>query len=254
MNIIVFDTETIGKVNQDLLNVGYKIIDVDIQRAEYTILKQRDYLVTSLINNKVYCINDDFVGAKKYNAYMELLNQKRIIKRSIPQIFKTLTNDLEKYHVLFGYAYNNNFDLTRFAEHAERFQIDNPMESIPQFDIWGYASHYICNTEDYKKWALENNQLTATQKYLSTTVESVTRYLRNDLNFEESHTALSDTHWEINILMECVKRGADITRPMAKLMPKSDKVLTDTLVIKGEPMEISYKEKYTRNGKTTYKE
>ena len=52
MNVIIFDTETIGKVSQDLLNVGYKIIDIDIQQALYLMLNERDYLVNDLINNK----------------------------------------------------------------------------------------------------------------------------------------------------------------------------------------------------------
>ena len=253
MNIIVFDTETIGKVSQDLLNIGYHIVDVNIQQGTAEVLQKRDYLVTSLINNRVYCLNDDFVGAEKYGMYLTLLEDKQIIKRSIPQIFKTLANDLKRYNVLFGYAYNNQFDLDKFSKTAAQYGIDNPMETIPQFDIWGYACKYICDTPEYKTWATENGILTATQTYISTSVESVSKYLYNDLEFKEDHTALSDTKHELNILLECIKKGCDITRDTKRFFINSDKILNETLVINGETIEVEYKKKYTRNGKTTYK-
>ena len=66
MNVLVFDTETIGMISQDLINVGYKIIDINIQQANYKTLIQRDYIVANLYNNVVYCMNDAFVGSKKY--------------------------------------------------------------------------------------------------------------------------------------------------------------------------------------------
>ena len=69
MNICIFDTETVGKVSQDLLNVGYKIIDLNIQQGTYKVLQERDYLVGKLFNNTIYMLNDDFVGAVKYAKY-----------------------------------------------------------------------------------------------------------------------------------------------------------------------------------------
>ena len=73
MKVIVFDTETIGKVSQDLINVGYKIIDINIQQGDGKVLCERDYLVRNLFDNEVYCINDDFVGIEKYTFYKSIL-------------------------------------------------------------------------------------------------------------------------------------------------------------------------------------
>lgn len=253
MNIIIFDTETIGKVSQDLLNVGYKIIDLNIQTEEYKVLCERDYLVRDLINNKVYCINDDFVGLKKYTMYQGLLADGKVIKRNLKQIYTTLLNDIKKHQVIFGYAYNCNFDLDKFKRHCPD-GMTNPFDTIPVFDIWDYAANLICQTEEYKEWALANNQITQTEKYISTSVEAVARYLYNNLDFVEDHTALSDVQHETEILVECVKRGADITRPMkSNHFIKTEKVLIDTIVVDGLEMEITYKNKYNRNGKTYYK-
>ena len=255
MRVIVFDTETIGKVSQDLLNVGYKIIDIDIQKGTYTLLVERDYLVRELINNRVYCINDDFVGEKKYGKFLMALEQKQVIKRNIPQIFTTLTNDLKKYKVLFGYAFNCDFDIDKFVKTANEFEIDNPLENLPIFDIWAYAYQYICETAEYQIWAKENNVLTPTEMYLQTSVEGICKYLYNNLDFVEDHTALSDVQHETNILMECIKRGCDITRPLPKAKRlKSDKVFTKTIVLpNGVSIEFDYKTLYIRGDKTTYK-
>jgi hypothetical protein len=253
MNIIIFDTETIGKVSQDLLNVGYKIIDLNIQTGDGKVLCERDYLVRALIDNEVYCINDDFVGIKKYMMYKGLLADGKIIKRNLKQIYTTLLNDIKKHQVLFGYAYNCNFDLDKFKRHCPDGVV-NPFDTIPVFDIWDYAANLICQTEDYKEWALANNQITQTEKYISTSVEAVARYLYNNLEFVEDHTALSDVQHETEILIECVKRGADITRPMkSNHFIKTEKVLTETIVVDGVETEIKYKNKYSRNGKTYYK-
>ena len=253
MKIIVFDTETIGKVNQDLLNVGYKIIDLNIQAADGKVLCERDYLVRSLIDNEVYCINDDYVGAAKYYVYKGLLADGKVIKRNLKQIYITLMNDIKKHNVLFGYAYNCNFDLDKFKRHCPDGVV-NPFDTIPVFDIWDYAVELICQTEDYKEWALANDQITESQRYISTSVEAVARYLYNDLNFIEDHTALSDVQHETEILIECVKRGADITRPLkSSHFIKSNKMLTETIVIDGTEANIKYINKYSRNGKTYYK-
>jgi hypothetical protein len=253
MNVIIFDVETIGKVSQDLLNIGYKIMDLNIQHADGKTLCERDYLIRNLIDNRVYCLNDDFVGSKKLATYDKLLADGKIIKRSLKQVYATLLNDIKKHKVLFGYAYNCNFDLDKFKKQVPDGMV-NPFELIPVFDIWDYATKYICDTNEYKEWALADGIVTESQRYISTSVESVCKYLYNDLNFEESHTSLDDVQHETNILIECVKRGCDITRPIkTNHFIKSGKELTETLIINGEETIITYKNKYSREGKTYYK-
>ena len=100
MNICIFDTETVGKVSQDLLNVGYKIIDLNIQQGTYKVLQERDYLVGKLFNNTIYMLNDDFVGAEKYAKYTLALQNKTIIKRGISQIIETMRKSIMYYSLM----------------------------------------------------------------------------------------------------------------------------------------------------------
>lgn len=255
MNVIIFDTETVGKVSQDLLNVGYKIVDINIQHADGKVLVARDYLVRDLYNNRIYMLNDDFVGAKKLAKYDKLVADGMITLRNIKQVFTTMANDIKKYNVLFGYAYNCDFDTDKFKRTADGLGITNPLEGLPIFDIWAYAYEFVINTEDYKKWATQTEEFTATGFYISGTVESVIRYLFNNKEFEEDHTALSDVQWETEILLECIRRNADITRalPKAKRLA-SEKVFHQVIVLPdGKVVEFDYKKQFVRGDRITYK-
>lgn len=243
MNIIVFDTETVGMKSQSLLNIGYKICDVNIQNATATTLIERNYLVADLINNRALMINDMFVGAEKYEKMLSMIENGGAIKRNIPQIFTTMANDLARHKVLFGYAYNCAFDVDKFNKTATEYGIENPLENLPIFDIWGYAGEWIINTEDYISWAKTNKMFTDTERYIKTSVESVTAYLEDNLDFVEEHTALSDVQWETKILLECVKRGADITKAVKRcgFIP-SHREWTKTIVLpNGDEFEVTYK-------------
>lgn len=255
MIICVLDTETIGKVNQDLLNLGYKIVDIDMQDGQVKTLCQRDYIVGKLFNNTVYMLNDDFVGYEKYAKYVNAIKEKTCIKRSLKQMLTTFKSDLQKYNVVFSYAYNNAFDLDKIKKACDNVGIECPINEKNCFDIWAYALDFICRTDDYKNWALDNNQLTASEVYISTTVESVTRYLNGNIDFVEDHTALSDTQHETKILQEVVKRGCDITRPLkASKFIASDKVFTKKIKMPdGQIVDLKYKKTYERNGVITYK-
>lgn len=255
MNILVFDTETVGVITQDLLNVGYKVIDINPATGEYATLVKRDYIVIDLYNNTPLMLNDMFVGAEKYGKYTALLESKQIIKHSIEKIFDIMRNDLAKYKPLFAYAYNCVFDTDKFEKTADKYKIENPLNGLTVHDIWAYAVQYICRTDEYIAWAKANEIFTESGCYIKTSVESVVKYLTKNLDFVENHTALDDCGWETEILVECIKRGCDITKPMKKggNIP-SEKVFTKKMVLpSGEEIEIAYTKEYERNGMVKYK-
>lgn len=251
-NIIIFDTETIGKVSQNLLNVGYHIAQIN-ENGAYKVLVAKDYLVNEFYYNTTYMLNDDFVGAEKLGLYKYLVDTKQIKLHSLKKIFELMQKDLIKYNVKYGYAYNCAFDIDKFQKESERLNLENPLQNIKVLDIWGFACKYIVDTKEFKKWALNNEKLTATKVYLSSNVETITQYLTDNLEFKETHTALNDSLHELNILSECIKRGCDITKEIKKYLILSNIMQTETLIINNELMEIKFKKKFTRNGKTYYR-
>ena len=262
MKIMIFDTETLGFKSQDLLNIGYRIIDLDIFTKTYKVLCERDMLdlslwqgVKRLLKHKG-CLEEDmetilsthFLPKEKMLIYEKLIENKQIEKHYIKKCFEIMASDIKKHNVVFAYAYNCNFDIDKFEKTSNKYALINPLANLPIFDIWAYAVNYICSTNEYKVWARENEIFTQTETYISTSVESVTKYLLQDLNFVEEHTALSDTMWETKILIECLNRGCDITKSekRGKYIP-SNKVFHKKIVTPyGEIVEFDYHKSINR--------
>ena len=262
MNIIIFDTETLGFKSQDLLNVGYRIIDLDIFSKSYKVLCERDMLDMNLwqavkkLSQHKGCLESDmetmltsqFLSPDKMKMYENLLKNKQIERHCIRKVFEIMQEDMRKFSVVFAYAYNCNFDTDKFEKTALKYSLINPLKDIPVFDIWAYAVNFICVTKEYKEWARENEICTPQEIYISTSVESVTKFLLQDLTFVEDHTALSDTKWETKILIECLYRGCDITKfekrgnfiPSGKVHHK--KIVTPD----GEIIEFDYTKSITK--------
>ena len=270
MNIIVFDTETLGMKSQDLLNVGYRVLDLNPITGEVKMLCERDMIDLNLFSavSKLYaykgCLEEDmeiiltnnFLSRAKYEKYVNAINLKKIERHSIRKIFEIMSQDLAKYQVICGYAYNSNFDTDKFNKTAIKFGLVNPIEKLPIFDIWAYAVNHICRTEEYIQWAKDNQIFTASESYISTSVESVVKFLTNNLEFVEDHTALSDTQWETAILLECLRRKCDITRAEQRGSNiESGKVFNKTIVLPtGERLEFEYTKTVTKTANEYYYE
>lgn len=209
MNIVVFDTETAGCKTQTLLNVGYKVVDLNPITAESKTLVQRDYIVRAVLQNELFMLNDMFVGEEKLLQLRANVERGGAVLRTIEQIFAQMRADLMRYKCIAGYAYNSAFDVDKFARTATQYGIDNPLDGLPVFDLWGMAYEFICKTDDYIAFCKEYQMLTESKRFFKTSVEGVTAFLTGNPNFVEEHTALSDTGWELKILQECVKRGAN---------------------------------------------
>jgi hypothetical protein len=256
MNIVVFDTETLGLKSQDLLNVGYRILDLNPISREVKVLCERDMIDLNLFSavSKLYthkgCMEQDmewilannFLPQDKFNKYANSIALKKIERHNIRKIFEVMSQDIQKYRVVFGYAYNCSFDIDKFAKTSVKHGLANPLDGLPIFDIWAYAVNHICRTQEYIDWAKANEIFTTSGSYISTSVESVIKFMTNNLNFVEEHTALSDTQWETAILLECMHRGCDITKAETKgANIDSGKIFTKTIVLPdGKRYEFDY--------------
>lgn len=69
----------------------------------------------------------------------------------------------------------------------------------PLFDLWGLSATHILNCDEYKEQAFRNKWITASKKYFSTTAENCYRFINQNYDFEEAHTALEDAEIESEI-------------------------------------------------------
>ena len=75
------------------------------------------------------------------------------------------------------------------------------------FDVWGMACDRLLNKNAYKEMCFEGSMLTNSGDYFKTSAETAYRYLREQYDFEEAHTALADAEIESFILSKILAKG-----------------------------------------------
>lgn len=77
----------------------------------------------------------------------------------------------------------------------------------PLFDIWGMACDRLLNRVAYKNLCLDLGMITNSGDFFKTSAESSYRYLREEYDFDEAHTALADAEIETYILSKILHYG-----------------------------------------------
>lgn len=204
-NILIVDTETVGTFGSPIVHdVGYKIIDKDFN----TLLDKR-YLVKELHEvNQFMLWTSDFYCAKQ-PLYDEVKENKAVEILPWKEIVKIFLNDMRTYKVKVISAYNVAFDYKAFNATNSFFNLGDTklMDTIDKktlLCIWQLACDTILDTDDYRDYATMKGFISDKGNYLSN-AESCYRYLIDDPNFEEEHTALADVEIEKEILEHIVK-------------------------------------------------
>ena len=74
------------------------------------------------------------------------------------------------------------------------------------FDVWGMACEHLLNCDSYKQMCIDNKWSSASGKYFTTNAEKAYRFLKQDNDFIESHTALDDAIIESEIFSAIMRR------------------------------------------------
>jgi hypothetical protein len=235
MKICVFDTETVSVEKPFCYNVGLVIYDSEASE----ILHREEFVVEQIWhNNELF--NTAYYAEKK-PLYISRMKGKKISLEKWGYITQKMARLFKLYEVEIAFAYNSGFDERVFEFNCEWFKTINPFDNIPIRDIRGFAHHFICFKEDYKAYCEENGLFTESGQY-SSTAEALFRYISKDNEFIEEHTALADSEIELDILRECIERGADLSTDYKayKSVPrKIEKVLT-VIDREGNDWEFNY--------------
>lgn len=203
MKVLVFDTETTSLDKPFCYNIGYAILDTD----EGEIVLKRDFVVEQIWHNLP--LFQSAYYADKRPLYVSAMKARKTIMDKFGYICRQISRDIKFFEVGSAYAYNSPFDEKVFNFCCDWFKCINPFDTIPVYDIRGYAHNFICNTDEYIQFCEDNSLFTEAGNY-STTAEALFRFMTKDNTFEEEHTALADSEIETDILLECLSRGAEL--------------------------------------------
>lgn len=202
MNICTFDTETTGLNKPFCYNVGLVIGDTETGE----ILAKREWVIEQIWHN-LELFNTAYYADKR-PIYVDRMRARKIAMDKWGYVMQRMSRLFKEYEVQSCYAYNSPFDVRVFDFNCDWFKTQNPLETIPVYDIRGYVHAKTAWSKDFQKFCDENDRFTEGGNY-STTAETVFQYFTEKIDFEEEHTALADSEIEWEILKKCVKGGLE---------------------------------------------
>ena len=209
MNVVIFDTETVSLNHPFCYNIGYAIVNLE----ERKILCSRDFVCEQVWHN--IPLFSTAYYADKRPIYISAMKGKTCKMNKIGFITQKMIKDFDAFNVEKAFAYNAPFDEGVFNFNCEYFKIANPFDNIPIIDIVPYVHKTIAFNKDYQDFCEQYKLFTESGNY-STTAESVYKFITNNPDFNEEHTALSDSLIEKDILFYCLDKGIDIEKDYKK--------------------------------------
>lgn len=248
-NIMVLDTETTSLDKPFCYDISWIIVDTDSKE----IVDFKTNVVEQVWHNLP--LFESAYYKEKRPKYIEMMRKHEATMDKWGYIMRKLKDDIRKYSISSVYAYNSDFDDKVISYNCEWFKCNNPLETIPVYDIWGYASEFITNTADYRNFCEDNSRFTDTGNYKGS-AEVVYQFITNNPDFIEEHMGLFDSEIESAILMYCIdKCGATLDTPY-KAVKILNRVVPHPFTVKVDGTEIlngTYIKKYVRNDTYNFK-
>lgn len=198
--ICVMDTETLGVDKPLIYDLGITIAD-----KQGNIYHQANWIVKEIFEQKDLMASAYY--ANKLPKYYKMIEEGSAIVKPWKEIRQALNTILDEYNVKVISAYNLGFDKRAISYthkclgNRAKF-LTRPFE---MWDIWGIATQTILRQKSFQKLADKQGWRTPKGNLL-TNAEVSYRYITNNLDFIEEHTALHDTGIEVQILARCLRQ------------------------------------------------
>ena len=202
MNIVVFDTETTSIDKPFCYNIGYVIYDTDNE----VVLTEKEFVVEQVWHNPMLFTTAYY--SNKREIYIDRMRARKIVMDKFGYITQTMIRDFKYYDVQVAYAYNSPFDKKVFEYNCEWFKCNNPFDDVEIKDIMNFTHSFIAFTDAYQDFCEKFERFTESGNY-SSNAENMYQYISGNTEFLEEHTALADSRIELEILLHCIKLGAN---------------------------------------------
>ena len=199
MRVLVLDTETLGVCDPTVYDLGYIIYD-----DADGIIVARDY-ITKEVYGQTERMQTAYY-ANKLPIYEQRLADGYCKQVKWAYILRVLQRDINKYKPDGIYAYNSRFDTRSIAKTCAELGVNKNPTADGILDIWkGLTDPHITQTEDYINFCKAHGFMTKHKKPRpQAKAETVYRYLMNQTDYVEEHTALEDSKIELAILLKAL--------------------------------------------------
>lgn len=237
--ILIFDTETIGLEKAFCYNIGWVVLDLET----YEKIVKKDYVVKQFWENKP--LFETAYYSDKKDIYIKLLRSRKAKIKHYGHIMLELIKDIENYNIKYMYAFNSPFDMKVLNFNCEWFKCSNPLDYVKTLDIRALINNIIFD-KNYKDFCIKNNLITPANN-LQVNAEAIYKFISQDPDFIEEHTALSDSLIETEILIYLHKKGIDIMEEKKVYNKITSNIERDFIInYENETYVFKYKTKTTR--------
>jgi hypothetical protein len=203
--ILLVDTEFVSLNKPFVYDLSYLIArKVD---DKFITLKSVGNVVKQVYQNKM--MFETAYYSDKRKLYTNAMKGKTYKQNYFGNILRQLKKDIAEYNVSVVLGYNVNADLRSIGFTSEFLKLNNPLNETKVIDLMPIVVNTICDTNEYKDFAKENKLITE-KGYYKMSVESVMKYITNDIYFVEKHLGKSDNENEIDLLNYAIEKGASL--------------------------------------------
>lgn len=208
---MILDTETASTATIPF-DIAFTIID-----REGNVKEQKNYLVGEVFNSPLgrHLVTFDDYSKNKAHKYLDLMRERTAIIAEFAVIRERIRRYVKEYNCTV-IAYNAKFDFEGLTNFAQSFGFDDfftPETEV--WDLWNIALTILADSCRYVDFC-EQHGYTTDKGNLQCSAEIMYRYLTNDLDFTEEHTALADTEIEAAIMLACLKRHKKLQTEFVK--------------------------------------
>lgn len=220
-----------------IYDLGWQIVD-----RQGRVYSRQNFLITEIFS--VPSIFNTAYYASKRPLYLEMLDKGEIVLTDWKTAVNAMLEDMEVCCAVG--AYNSMFDFKKaipFTElyinmlyspdfynwermenriceniaNGKRFENQKSFDSenflfrgknYPLFDLWGLSCEHILNCDEYKRMCIDEDWMTPSGKYFKTSAETAYRFVMQNNDFDEAHTALDDATIESKLLVQIMKKKA----------------------------------------------
>lgn len=191
-----------------IYDVGYTVSRYNRKTKKMDVYKERSYLVKEVfmdmkLMEKAYFFN-------KHPLYLEMLSKGEIELKPMQEILDIMAQDIKDFNVDTFTNYNAGFDTSALSDTIKIMGCKRPQEFKQLKNIWclwNMCCKVLYNRPSFVRMALKNGWISDSGKFFQTNAEVGYRYMTNDIEFIEDHTALSDARIETELLGYALRQG-----------------------------------------------